>query len=92
MSDEPAFDLRDAEKEVTALKAELERLRQSFRPYLSHLGFCCRGLPSAGRPCNCGMFELLPPISEDQLERRREHADLGPFPDTAQIKSWVNRK
>jgi hypothetical protein len=71
--------------------AKLKSLRADFKPYLQHLGFCCRGLPSAGRPCNCGVFELMGPLSEDQWERRREHADMGPFPDTAQIAAWVKR-
>ena len=72
-----------------------EKLRKAFveefKPYVSHLGCCCRGLPSALRPCNCGLFDKLGPLSDREVEKRKEHKDLGPFPDTKQIERWVNR-
>lgn len=83
--------LRELRTDRDEALAKLKSLRTDFKPYLQHLGFCCRGLPSAGRPCNCGVFELMGPISEDEFEKRREYADMGPFPDTAQIAAWVRR-
>lgn len=83
--------LRGLRQERDEALARLKSLRADLKPYLQHLGFCCRGLPSAGRPCNCGVFELMGPISEDEFEKRREYADMGPFPDTAQIAAWVRR-
>lgn len=67
------------------------RLKQQFKPYMQHLGCCCRGLPSALRPCNCGAFELLGPISESELEKRKEHPEFGPFPNLVEIEEWVKR-
>jgi len=67
---------------------ELEQLKRQFKPYAQHLWFCCRGLPSALRPCNCGVLELLGLVTAEELEKRRDHPKLGPFPNT----EWIEKE
>ncbi len=69
---------------------ELEKFKKQFKPYARHLTLCCRGLPSALRPCNCGLFELLDLVSETELKKRRDHPELGPFPNEALIKEELS--
>lgn len=64
---------------------------EEFTPYASHLGSCCRGLPSALRPCNCGLFDLLGPISDREAEKRAKHKEEGPFPNRELINDWIKR-
>jgi hypothetical protein len=68
---------------------ELAEFKEKFKPYARHLGFCCRGLPSGLRPCNCGVFELLDAVGEEELEKRRRFPELGPFPNVPRIQAWV---
>lgn len=64
---------------------------KEMEPYGAHLGFCCRGLPSALRPCNCGFFDLIGPLSDREIEKRKKHKNLGPFPNREQIDEWIKR-
>lgn len=72
------------------LRQRKEWLDQA-QPYMTHLGCCCRGLPSALRPCNCGLFDLLGPISDREKEKRKEHKELGPFPNKELIDNWIKQ-
>lgn len=68
----------------------MAEFQKRFRPYARHLGFCCRGLPSAHRPCNCGVLELLGLVTEEELEKRRDHPKLGPFPNKKKIEEELS--
>lgn len=55
-------------------------VRAALGKYGQHLPDCSRGLPSAGRPCDCGLLDAMGPLSAREEEKRRAHPELGPFP------------
>lgn len=70
---------------------EIERVRGKLYPrlratvkalgtYARHLDRCSRTLPSALRPCSCGLLDLLGLVDKAELVKRKAHPEFGPFP------------
>lgn len=58
--------------------------------YVDHAVGCSRGLPSANRPCNCGLMEMLMQLNrsgspvklgtfKSELEKRKQHPEYAPW-------------
>ncbi len=68
--------------------AKLNAVLSEYEP--SHRPDCRRGLPSALRPCTCGLFDAIGPLSDREIAKRLAHPDLGPW-DAASIWARGNR-
>lgn len=56
---------------------DLSRRLQQYPP--NHRPDCRRGLPSMLRPCTCGLFDAIGPLSDREVRKRKEHPELGPW-------------
>lgn len=56
------------ETELAAAQADLERARESLKPYLRHLGTCGESRWPASK-CTCGLSAALAPEQKDQTNK-----------------------
>lgn len=74
------WDLAAAKILTNALDEVRAGHAESLKRYLAHDGPRSRmPCPSGGRPCNCGLLDLLGKVDANEEKKRRRFPEHGPF-------------